>query len=202
MGDDPRQVIRAFVALDLDATSLRRMVRLADRLRMGSGAPSATWTPPAKLHVTLKFMPALPVDRVAPLGAALGPLVTGKDAPGPYPVRLDAFPASEQARVIVAELSDASGRLAKLAEKIERIAHKLGAPREDRPFRPHVTLARLKRPYDARRWLRPELAESAGDCTMSSLTLFRSDLSDGESKYIPLAQFAFGPSGSSADPGP
>ena len=34
--------IRAFVALDLDPMSLRRVVRVADRLRMGSGAPSAT----------------------------------------------------------------------------------------------------------------------------------------------------------------
>ena len=39
--------LRAFVALDLDPMSLRRVVRVADRLRMGSGAPSAIQGRPA-----------------------------------------------------------------------------------------------------------------------------------------------------------
>ena len=41
---------------------------------------------------------------------------------------------------------------------------------------PHVTLARLKRPYDSTRWLKPELAEAAGDFAASHLTLYRSEL--------------------------
>src|SRR5258708_16444592 len=112
MSENPRQAIRAFVALDLDPTSVRRIARIADRLRMGSGAPSATWTPVTRMHVTLKFMAALPVDLVAPLGSAMRPLVEGKTAPRPSPVRLDAFPTVEHARIIVAELEDQSARLA------------------------------------------------------------------------------------------
>jgi RNA 2',3'-cyclic 3'-phosphodiesterase len=191
MADPPRQTIRAFVALDLDSTSLRRVARVADRLRMGSGAPSATWTPPARMHVTLKFMAELPVDTVAPLAESLRSLVEHKSAPKPGPFRLGSFPTLEQARVVVAELHDASGSLAKLAEKVDKLAHKHGITRDARPFRPHVTLARLKRPYDARRWLRPELAEGAGECRAASLTLFRSELGGPESKHVLLARFLF-----------
>jgi 2'-5' RNA ligase len=191
MAGDARKPIRAFVALDLDSLSVRRVARLADRLRMGSGAPSASWTPPGKMHVTLKFMAALPADRIAPLEQALRPLVEGKSAPAAVPIRLDAFPTPDEAQIIVAELLDASGRVAKLAEKVERIAVKLGLPAEERPFRPHVTLARLKRAYDARRWLRPELAECAGDCRVGGLTLYRSELEADVSTYVPVAQFSF-----------
>jgi 2'-5' RNA ligase len=59
-----------------------------------------------------------------------------------------------------------------------------------------VTLARLKRPYDARRWLRSELADAAGEFTVSHLTLYRSDLGGGKeggSLYVPLARFEYGP---------
>jgi|GEM_PF-603083 len=190
---DDGERFRAFVAIDLEPMSLRRVARVADRLRMGSGAPSASWTAPAKMHVTMKFLgDDFPLDAVAALGQALAPLADGQAPPPACPFRLDAFPSSEHARVIVVELDDAAGVWAKLAGQVDRLAAKHGVAREKRPFRPHVTIARLKRPYDARRWLRPELTEGVGDCKAASLTLYRSQLGGAEgSVYVPLAQFAF-----------
>jgi 2'-5' RNA ligase len=183
--------IRAFAALDLDSMSLRRVARVADRLRMSSGAPSATWTAPSKMHVTVKFMGELPLDAVESLGEAMRPLVEGHPAPPASPLRLAAFPRTADARVVVVELDDASGTMAALAEKIDKLAGKHGVPKEERRFRPHVTLARLKLTYDARRWLRPELTEGAGECRVTSLTLYRSDLGSDGSTYTPLARFEF-----------
>lgn len=186
--------IRAFVAVDLDTKSVRRVVRLADRLRMASGAPSATWTPQGHVHVTLKFLADLSVDAVAPLAKALEALVDPAKAPKLGTCRLDAFPSVEQANVIVIELTDPQGDLSKLASKIEKLASRHGIARESRAFRPHVTLARLKRPYDSRRWLKPELAEAVGELTVARLTLYRSDLGagkDGGSVYVPLATFDY-----------
>src|SRR5580658_7649929 len=108
------ETLRAFVALDLDAPSSRRIGRVSDRLRMGSGAPSATWTPAPKMHVTLKFLGDLAVEDVAPLEQALRPIAEGKPAPAPCSFRLDAFPSVQDARVIVAELLDEAEELVKL----------------------------------------------------------------------------------------
>ena len=165
--------VRAFVALDLDTISLRRVARVAERLRMGSGAPSATWTPLEKMHVTLKFAGELPRSAVAPLEQSLAPLVEGKDAPDGSPLRLDAFPSIPDATVVVVQLEDADGSLAKLAQKVEKVMLAYGVPREDRPYRPHVTLARLKRAYDARRWLRAELSAGVGDCRAAGADFVR-----------------------------
>jgi 2'-5' RNA ligase len=182
---------RAFVALDLSSISLRRVAQVAERLRMGTGAPSATWTPAAKMHITLKFIPALAAHAVVPLGRALRPLAEGKPAPSPCALRLTAFPAVEDARVVVAELCDTQGALAALAEKVDRLTAKYGVAREERRFRPHVTLARLKLAYDARRWLRPQLTDGGSECGAASLTLYRSQLGPGGSTYVPLARYDF-----------
>jgi 2'-5' RNA ligase len=183
--------IRAFVALDLDTLSLRRVARVAERLRMGSGAPSATWVPPEKMHVTLKFAGELKESAVIPLAEALAPLAEGMGAPQACPLRLDAFPSIEDASVVIVQLEDASGGLAKLARKIEKLLSFHGVRKDSHAFRPHVTLARLKRSYDAKRWLRPELAAGVGDCRMATLTLYRSDLGESGSTYVPLARFSF-----------
>lgn len=191
MADKARQTIRAFVALDLDAPSRRRVARVADRLRMASGAPSATWVPATQMHVTLKFIAELPIDAVAPLGTALRPLIEGMSGLQPCPYRLEAFPTIEAARVVLVELEDGNGRLAKLARKVDELALKFGAPPKDRPFRPHVTLARLKRTYDSRRWIRAGLAALSGECEPAGVTLFRSELCSGGPKYTPLASVVF-----------
>jgi 2'-5' RNA ligase len=194
-GKKSAERIRAFVALDLDAKSVRRVVRVADRLRMASGAPSATWTPQGNVHLTLKFMADLPAAATPPLGAALATLVEAGKTPQLGTCRLQAFPSVEQASVVVIQLADPLGDLAKLAAKIDKLASAHGVPRESRAFVPHVTLARLKRPYDSQRWLIPELAEAAGELTALHLTLYRSDLGatkDGGATYVPLASFPYG----------
>ena len=66
-----------------------------------------------------------------------------------------------------------------------------GTAGDGRPFRPHVTLARLKRPYDSRRWLRQELVDGAGECRASRITLYRSDPGVEGSTYVPLTRFDF-----------
>jgi RNA 2',3'-cyclic 3'-phosphodiesterase len=189
------ETFRAFVALDLDPMSLRRMTRVSDRLRMGSGAPRATWTPGAQLHVTLKFVAELPATAVAPLSKALGTLVDGMAAPAPSALRLEAFPSLKDATVIVVELFDEDKAIAKLAAKVDKLTAKHGVPKESRAFRPHVTLARLSRPYDASRWVRPELTEGAGACHASSMTLYRSDPTEEGATYTALARFELGPPG-------
>ncbi|MGA7122944.1 MAG: RNA 2',3'-cyclic phosphodiesterase [Polyangiaceae bacterium] len=183
--------IRAFIALDLESTSLRRVARVSDRLRMASGAPSATWVRVANMHVTLKFMGELPSDAATPLAKALGSLVEGRAAPAACRFRLAAFPELETAHVVVAELEDTGGQLARLSAEVSSLALELGVQGEQRAFRPHITLARLKRPYDARRWLRGELAEEAGECRASALTLYESELGSAGAKHTPLAKYLF-----------
>ncbi len=183
--------LRAFVALDLDERGLRRVSRLSDRLRMASGAPSAAWVPSSQMHVTLKFAGELPEKAVAPLCKALGTLIEGKRAPNACALRVDAFPSVEKASVVVAELVDAKGELAKLAEKVDKLTSKHGIALEKRKYRPHVTLARVRLEYDSRRWLRVAMMDVAGECGFSGVTLYKSILGAEGATYEPLGRWAY-----------
>jgi 2'-5' RNA ligase len=176
-GGKKGETIRAFVALELDPMSIRRMGRIAEHLRMASGAPCASWTPGSKLHATLFFVAALPVSQVDALGRAVDGVVQGQRAPRPITMALDAFPSAAEAEVVVVMLDDPDHELAALAGQVRKIGTGLGLPREPRVFRPHVTIARLKRSYDARRWLRADVAEGVGQSTPHRVALYRSVLS-------------------------
>jgi 2'-5' RNA ligase len=181
--------IRAFVALDLDEGSLRRAARVAEHLRRASGAPNAAWAPRDKMHVTVKFAGRLPVDAVAPVSAALAAPVSTFAPPQAVSLRLDAFPAQRNARVVVLCLDDSTGQLAELAASVDRLLVEHGVPAEVRSFRPHVTLARLKRPFDARRWLCVDPAALTEGCALAAVTLYRSDTRPEGALYTPLARF-------------
>jgi 2'-5' RNA ligase len=142
------------------------------------------------MHVTLKFAGELPVEAVDPIAAALGPLAIAPRLPWTCPVAIGAFPAIERARVLVLELADdEGGTLARLAASVDERFATHGVAREKRAFRPHLTLARLKRPHDIRRWLHDERSGFAGECTLTALTLYRSDLDARGAVHTPLARF-------------
>jgi 2'-5' RNA ligase len=145
------------------------------------------------MHVTLKFLGDVREEVAARLGPSLRILAEGRPAPAPSSFRLDSFPSMDDARVVVALLADADRDIARLASQAERIALEHGVPEEDRPYRPHVTLARLKRPFDARKWLRADFAHGVAPCCTTHLTLFHSDQTSGHEghTYVPLARFAF-----------
>ena len=54
-----------------------------------------------------------------------------------------------------------------------------------------ILLARVKLEYDARRWMRPELTEVAGECRMGALTLYRSILKEEGASYEVLGRWTF-----------
>jgi 2'-5' RNA ligase len=176
--------------LDLDATSLALLARISETILARAAEVRARWTPLAAMHVTLKFLGNdFPADAAMGLGESLRAIASR--TPGkPFPIRLDAFPSREGARTIVALLDDHGSVLAALAKEVDDLAFAFGAPRETRPYRPHVTLARLKHACDARDWLpsRPAPCE----CIGSGVTLYRSNLAKDGSTYVRLASFPLG----------
>jgi len=181
--------IRAFVALDLDAESTRRIARLSDRLRGSTGAPAATWISPQQVHLTLKFLGDAATPRVAHLSEAVAAVARGTPRLRAAAIRVNGLPTLQHARVVVAAVDDPDGHLEGLAGRIEDLCADLGFARESRAFRPHITLARLKRPCDTRSWLRPDLAAASGDVLPTCLVIYRSVLDAAGARYFPLARF-------------
>jgi 2'-5' RNA ligase len=127
--------LRAFVALMPDAAS-------RDALYALPVAHGARRTAVAQLHVTLAFLGAVDGDKCDVFAAQLAGLAIA--LPLQRVERLAWWPSMPRARLIVAELA-AEPALAALNDTLTKTLVDIGLPVDRRPFRPHVTLARLPR---------------------------------------------------------
>jgi 2'-5' RNA ligase len=123
-------VTRTFVAADLDEAFLDAAAAIP--ISVGRRVKREA------MHCTLRFFGEVGDARIAELKAIVEALP--KDPISVRARRVDAFSSPRKAHVIVLPLED-DGSLARLHETIGK---------EDRPYRPHLTLARLKKPADVR----------------------------------------------------
>jgi 2'-5' RNA ligase len=181
--------MRLFVAIDLPQQVIANLERLIAHLR-----PTARirWSLPANLHLTTKFIGEWPQARLEELKAALRGLTERQ--PLPIDVReLGFFPNARSPRVFWAGVQ-APPALAELARDTDRTLSRLGLPPENRPFSPHLTLARIKEPVPLN-GLQQAIANLAsvefGAFTADRFYLYQSTLTPSGSLYTQLSEFLF-----------
>lgn len=151
--------------------------------RRDQGMP---WIDPAQWHVTLAFMESVPGRAVDDLGDRLVEAGTRRR---PFTLRLvgaGAFPDPVRAKVLWLGLRNGAGaaqvdELERLAVNVRAAAAASGAPVDGKPFRPHLSLAHLKRPVEATRWLRILDTYAGPAWEVDSVELVESHLREGPS---------------------
>jgi 2'-5' RNA ligase len=116
-------------------------------LRRQQGLPGARWRPLEALHITLRFFGEVREDVADDLDSELA-TVTSE----PFAVTLSgvgAFGEGAEVRVVWAGVEE-NAALGRLARATETAARRAGLKPETRVYRPHVTLAYLRRPDPAR----------------------------------------------------
>jgi 2'-5' RNA ligase len=151
------------------------------------------WVRPEGIHLTLKFFGSVTddlADRLIP------PLASAADGIGPIPLScngLGSFPSGRRAKVIWMGV-ESPASLELLQDAVERVCVPLGFPVEGRPFRPHITLGRVregeKLPAEAGADLELEVAIPF---LADHLILFQSQPGRGGSVYSPRHTFALRP---------
>src|ERR1700693_2051194 len=129
--------MRIFIGIDLDPEVRTRIERFIEGVE--GFAPDARWARPESLHITLKFIGEQPPERVEAITERLRRVESSA-----FEIRAAGhgfFPTAKAPRVFWIGIH-ASPQLAALAEMIDVAVAELGVPREDRPFSPHLTLAR------------------------------------------------------------
>ena len=181
--------MRLFTAIDLHPDVLLRLERLLSAWR-----PEALikWTPLDNLHVTIKFIGQWSEDRLDELDAALTSLVPRE----PFQVEikdLGWFPNERSPHVLWAGVQGGDS-LRRLALETEERLRSLGIAKEDREFRPHLTLARIKKPAPLGR-LRQKMQEVKptffGKFPVGEFALYRSDPGSNASVYRKLRGYRF-----------
>lgn len=128
---------RLFVAIDLPDSIKHSLEPLA------SGLGDVRWTSPDQQHLTLRFIGEIDNGQANDVADALT-LVPGL----PFELSLKGlghFPPRGEPRVIWAGVQ-ATPELKALKRRIDRALQQAGIPRDSQKYKPHVTLARLRRP--------------------------------------------------------
>ncbi len=135
--------MRLFVAIELPEAVKAALVAAQDPLRRGG--PPVKWVAPAAMHLTLLFLGETDPARLAAVGAAMRAALAGAR---PLRLRLGAAGAFPDARRPSTLWVDVGGDLAALGQIHSALAAALaplGFPREQRAFRAHLTLGRVRR---------------------------------------------------------
>jgi 2'-5' RNA ligase len=106
-----------------------------------------------------------------------------------FPIRLGgfgAFPKPQKATVVWAGVSDGVEDLSVLNEIAEEAAQSAGFEPEERPYRPHLTLSRIRPPAEVR-WLVDEPLDLLWK--NNEVVIYRSHLGRGGARYEPLETF-------------
>lgn len=132
--------MRAFIAIRPAADLHQACAGVATA---GRGLP-VRWVRPEAVHLTLKFLGDVPVDAIPTIHQALRQATEGL-APFNVMARgLGCFPNAARPRVLWMGLDDRRRKLLQLQRRIESILAGLGISVEERPLRPHLTLARAR----------------------------------------------------------
>jgi RNA 2',3'-cyclic 3'-phosphodiesterase len=182
--------VRAFIAIDLPE-SIRDALAEAQALFCPS-APGARWVRPEGIHLTLKFLGEAKPEVVEKVKESLRTMGLSRFAP--FPVEITGFgffPDARRPRVFWAGVQ-APQALADLAANVEAAMKALGFPREPRPYRPHLTLARFQEPRAQpalEKALEQRKASTLGAFDATEFFLFESRLSPGGAEYRKVARF-------------
>jgi 2'-5' RNA ligase len=135
--------VRLFLAINLPSDV--RLEVWAATASLRSDAPELAWIGEPRLHFTLKFFGDLPTERVEALQATISG-VAGRHRESLLSLgEIGAFPNFRRARVVWIGV-EPDPRLELLHHDVEIACAALGYEIEGRPFRPHLTLARIKTP--------------------------------------------------------
>lgn len=192
--------MRIFIALDIDDAIRERIARFVEGV---SGfSPEARWTQPESMHVTLKFIGEQTEATIEQIKLALSTITASS-----VEIQFRGygfFPTVKSPRVFWVGI-EAGPPLIALAVAIDETTASLGIPKEERPFSPHLTLARgpggsgspRRRKADGPNRTFQHLQEKLaalptpdfGTMTARKFFLYQSQLSPKGSKYTKLAGF-------------
>lgn len=190
------QTLRLFIAINVPGALAAHLAN--EQRALGGRQAPVKWIDPAGAHITLQFLGAVSAQHSAALLPAIE--VAAQDIQ-PFTLRLKglgAFPNLRRPRVIWAGVEGQISTLEALQRRVVQQTAPLGFAPEERPFRPHITLGRVREgagPAAVER-----LGRAIAERTFSvreiwrveHVSLMRSELHPSGARYTALGQIVLG----------
>lgn len=184
-------VIRAFIAINLTAEIQERLEDITTSFKRQLNDVPVRWVPSGNIHLTLKFLGDVSVANIEILTELLSSEAAGHK---PFEISvggIGAFPHNRRPRVIWVGV-EAPADLLLIQNGIESAMARIGYPREERPFSPHLTLGRVSRNanssdvHQISRVLESSKVGFLGATNVRQISLYRSDLTPKGAVYTEI----------------
>ena len=138
-----QEQIRCFVAIEIPETIQMLLTSTQEELR--KYIRGASWVKRGNIHLTLKFLGDVAPNQISVIKNVIEQVT---DTRSPFSMELGgigAFPNLSRPRIIWAGVKTGADEVAAIAREIDVGLGRHGYERDKKSFRPHLTLARLKR---------------------------------------------------------
>lgn len=134
--------MRLFIAFPMDDSVTRRLGEMIGDFERNGGP--VKWVEPKNMHLTARFLGETPdnqLDQLIKVVTTAG----GKGSVIQTVIQqIGGFPNLHRPRVIWAGMDTEVNKLILIAAEIEKMVQRLGFPPENKPFKPHLTLGRVR----------------------------------------------------------
>jgi 2'-5' RNA ligase len=184
-----RSIVRLFLAINLTPEVRHTIAEAAAPLK--AIAPELSWVKEDKIHLTVKFLGEQPEEMAAKVTEAMRSVGTRNRTIDVEIGGVGAFPNFRRPRVVWIGVTP-DPKLELLHHDVESACESLGLPVDGKPFRPHLTLARVKSRATDPRALR-DLASAAKEVAyveevvIDAVDLMESELTTSGSRYRVIA---------------
>jgi 2'-5' RNA ligase len=186
-GRTQKQEIRTFICIAIPPSIRDRIDALQKKLR--SVGADVSWVKTSNIHLTLKFLGDVPQPGLVAVYSAVtkicqhfGPITLTVGESG-------GFPSLRNPRVLWVGLPQLPESLRLLQTRLEEELEREGFPRENRPFSPHLTVARIRSSHNTGPLVEALMREGFAPESFQAqqVIVMRSQLNPGASVYTPLA---------------
>ena len=137
--------MRTFISADIPEAARQGLALFMAQLR-DMEIEKLRWVQPEAVHLTLKFLGEIEQEKVGPVVAAMGKACQGESPFVLFTGGLGCFPNRRSPQVVWLGLEGDTEALGQFQARLDGELHRsAGLPLEGRPFRPHLTLARVRR---------------------------------------------------------
>jgi 2'-5' RNA ligase len=187
------KTIRTFIAIEIPKTVISKIRELQDVIK--AYGFKIRWVRAENIHLTLKFLGDIEEIKINEIAKAVSKAVEKYSPISLKAKGIGVFPGIKRPRVLWVGLSGQLEALVKLQQTLDENLIALGFSREERPFKGHLTMGRIKDKIDVKKLGDALMAFRRFESetfTADQIILYKSELTPSGAVYTGLASALLG----------
>jgi RNA 2',3'-cyclic 3'-phosphodiesterase len=180
--------IRTFIAISLPEHIIEEIGKMQKKVRK-SGF-KMRWVKPENIHITLKFLGDIHSQMIQPIVNCMDRCGKEHHFVQLFSKGIGVFPGLKRPRILWAGIDGETDALRAIQEQLDEYLRVTGLPKENRPFKGHLTIGRFKGRADSKKLLSVIKEFSVFETksfSAETLSLYKSDLTPSGAIYTRIA---------------